>query len=72
MSADLLDTLVRVSEFLDNYVDVDDVEDGRPVPNRAMSLKQDVDREIDELETRAAANEAHQREVLAERRQKVG
>jgi len=72
MSADLLDTLVRVSEFLDNYVDVEDGDYGQPRPNRAMSLKQDVDREIDELEARAAANEAHQREVLAERRQKVG
>lgn len=37
--SDLLD---RIEEFLDNYVDVNDGDDGRPVPNRAMSLLSDV------------------------------
>ena len=36
------DILDRIEEFLDNYVDVNDGEDGRPVPNRAMSLLSDV------------------------------
>lgn len=40
--------LEEVSEFLDHYVDVRDGEDG-PRPNKAMSLKHEVDQEIDRL-----------------------
>ncbi len=47
---DLLDTLVACSEFLDNYVDVIDGNHGDPIPNRAMSLKQDVDALIEREE----------------------
>jgi len=48
---DLLDLLVRVSEFLDDYVDVEDGDYGMPRPNRAMSLKSDVDAVVDVLES---------------------
>lgn len=37
--------LIEVSEFLDPYVDVRDGEDG-PLPNKAMTLKAEVDAEI--------------------------
>jgi len=40
---DLIDILDRCAEFLDNYVDVNDGDDGQPVPNLAMSLKADVE-----------------------------
>ena len=40
---DLVDILDNCAEFLDNYVDVNDGDDGQPVPNRAMSLKADVE-----------------------------
>jgi hypothetical protein len=39
---DLADVLADVSEFLDNYVDVNDGDSG-PVPNRAMALQARVD-----------------------------
>lgn len=41
--SDLVDVLDQCAEFLDNYVDVNDGEDGLPRPNRAMSLKADVE-----------------------------
>ncbi len=50
LHGDLLDTLVSVSEFLDNYVDVVDGDYGEPRPNSAMSLKGEVDRSIERLE----------------------
>jgi len=40
---DLVDALQQCAEFLDNYSDVNDGDDGQPVPNRAMSLLQYVD-----------------------------
>ncbi len=43
--AELVATLEDVNEFLDNYVDVVDGDDGQPVANKAMvlqSLVQDV------------------------------
>lgn len=36
------DTLIEVSDFLDNYTDAEWI-DGRPVGNRAMNLKTSVD-----------------------------
>ena len=39
--ADALDTLTRVSEELDHYVDVVDGDYGHPAPNWAMSLQQE-------------------------------
>jgi hypothetical protein len=42
--AELLALLDDVREFLDNYIDVDDGEDGQPRPNRAMSLDMEIDR----------------------------
>lgn len=39
---DLIDLLHRCVDVLDNYSDVNDGEDGQPVPNRAMSLLTDV------------------------------
>ncbi len=50
LQGDLLDTLVSVSEYLDNYVDVVDGDYGEPRPNSAMSLKGEVDRSIERLE----------------------
>jgi hypothetical protein len=47
---DLYDLLTRVSELLDNYVDVNDGADGQPTPNRAMSLQRDVDTMIATLD----------------------
>lgn len=41
------DTLIRLEDFLDDYSDVKDGQDG-PVPNRAMSLLQDVRKALDE------------------------
>lgn len=35
---ELLAALMECAEFVDNYVDVNDGDDGRPTPNRAMSL----------------------------------
>jgi hypothetical protein len=50
LNGDLLDTLNSVSEFLDNYVDVVDGDCGEPRPNKAMSLKGEVDRAYARLE----------------------
>ena len=52
--AETYDLLVQVSEFLDNYVDVEDGDYGEPRPNRAMRLKTSVDEAIDTLEPEAA------------------
>ena len=46
----LIDLLVSVDEFLDNYVDVVDGDYGEPRPNRAMSLQGDVREALDLLE----------------------
>lgn len=45
----MLFLLERLSEFLDNYVDVEDGDYGEPRPNRAMTLKEEVDAAIEEL-----------------------
>jgi hypothetical protein len=45
---ELVDLLVRVSEYLDNRADIRDGEDG-PKPNEAMSLGQDVDAFLERL-----------------------
>lgn len=37
--SDVVDVLTQCSEFLDDYVDVNDGDDGHPRPNRAMSLQ---------------------------------
>lgn len=47
---DALDALRRVSEFLDDYSDVNDGDDGQPIANRAMLLKSDVDAIVERLE----------------------
>lgn len=47
---DMLDLLRACSEFADNYVDVTDGDDGQPRPNRAMSLKAEIDRLIEQVE----------------------
>lgn len=36
---DVIDVLNDCDDFLDNYVDVNDGDDGRPVANRAMGLQ---------------------------------
>lgn len=41
---DMLDLLEEVREFLDNYIDVLDGDDGQPRPNRAMSLDSEIAR----------------------------
>lgn len=46
---DVIDLLERCAEFLDNYVDVNDGEDGQPRPNRAMQLATDVEAAIERL-----------------------
>ncbi len=51
----LIDLLVRVDEFLDNYIDVLDGDYGEPRPNRAMSLQQDVQAAIALLERERTA-----------------
>lgn len=38
-----VDMLEQVTEAIEGYVDVRDSEDGRPSPNWAMSLTQDID-----------------------------
>lgn len=43
---EVLDALVEASEFLDNYVDVDDGDYGEPRPNRAMSVQTSVESAI--------------------------
>jgi len=45
-----LDVLYRCAELLDDYQDVNDGDDGQPVPNRAMSLLQDVEPLIAKVE----------------------
>lgn len=45
--------LQEVAEFLEDYSDVRDGDDGAPVPNRAMSLLCEVEREIEKLTSRA-------------------
>ena len=53
---DLLDLLVRVSEVLDRYSDVIDVDGAQsPRPNAAMALKADVEAAIEALEREQAA-----------------
>jgi hypothetical protein len=47
-SDSLIGLLQEVAEFLDPYVDVRDGEDG-PLPNKAMSLLQSVEDEIERL-----------------------
>ena len=47
---DLYDLLVRVSDFLDNYVDVVDGDYGEVRPNRAMSLQSEVEDAIAAIE----------------------
>jgi hypothetical protein len=49
----LVALLSEVSEFLDPYVDVRDGWDGRPIPNKAMSLQQEVDAVIERLKRNA-------------------
>jgi hypothetical protein len=44
----MLALLEEVSDFLDHYVDVRDGEDG-PLPNKAMTLKAEVDLEIEHM-----------------------
>ena len=39
----LRDTLQECAEVLDDYVDVNDGEDGNPRPNRAMSIVQQIE-----------------------------
>lgn len=55
---DLLDTLNNVSEYLDNYVDVRDRDDGQPRPNGAMSLQTEVNQVCERLERDIKAREA--------------
>ena len=47
---DFFALLQDVVEFLDNYVDVVDGEDGRPGENRAMSLTTRCEKALQELE----------------------
>lgn len=47
---DVMDVLNECWEFLDNYVDVNDGDDGRPVPNRAMALQQRVQEAHDAIQ----------------------
>ncbi len=42
--------LADVIEALDNYSDVDDDEDGQPIPNWAMSLTQRIEETVARLE----------------------
>lgn len=51
--ARMIDLLVECSDYLDNYVDVDDDEFGRPQANRAMTLQYDVESMITVLESLA-------------------
>lgn len=48
---ELLDTLVEMTEFLDNYVDVNDGDYGEPRPNRAMSMQTRIDALIPLIES---------------------
>lgn len=45
-----LAVLQEVADFLEDYSDVMDGDDGAPAPNKAMSLLGEVEREIDRLE----------------------
>lgn len=47
---ELLEALQRCAELLDDYSDVNDGEDGQPVPNRAMSLLHDVEAALSKAE----------------------
>ena len=47
---EMLAQLHDVSELLDDYQDVVDGDYGEPRPNRAMSMKQDVDALVDRIE----------------------
>lgn len=48
-----LDVLNEVAEFLEGQSDVVDGSYGEPHPNRAMSLLQQVEQEIENLKARA-------------------
>ena len=51
-NGELLELLINVESFLDDYVDVTDGPYGEPRPNRAMSLHYEVERAIEALEAR--------------------
>ncbi len=51
---DMLDALHVAAEALDNYSDVNDGDDGRPVANRAMSALRVVEAAIAKAERRAS------------------
>lgn len=53
--ADLLDLLIRVEDCLDQYSDVKDGDYGEPVPNRAMTMQQEVEEAIKALEAEGKA-----------------
>lgn len=50
-----LEILGDVAEFLEDYSDVIDGDDGAPAPNKAMSLLGEVEREIERLKARPEA-----------------
>jgi hypothetical protein len=50
--------LEEVSDFLDLYVDIRDGSDGQQLPNAAMTLKAEVDIEIDRLRNAAPQGSA--------------
>jgi hypothetical protein len=43
LERELVGMLEECAEFLDGYVDVDDGDDGQPIPNKAMMLVSDID-----------------------------
>ena len=47
--AEVRDLLYEVSEFLDNYVDVLDGDEGHPRPNKAMRLVSEIEIVIERL-----------------------
>lgn len=47
---DFYELLCDIQDFLDNYVDVNDGDDGQPVPNKAMRLYSRVVTALNELE----------------------
>lgn len=49
-ATDVIDVLNDCAEFLDNYSDVNDGDDGQPVPNRAMSLMSRVEEARDAMQ----------------------
>lgn len=55
MNESTIGLLNEIAEFLDGYSDVVDGSYGEPHPNRAMSLLQQVDMEIERLKSSACS-----------------